>query len=148
MYTTSRACVWIPNEKLDENLYRIGYCIQIFRDLDTICKCSLFLGKSCDINKLIWSKWHLKQTAIFYFLQTMWLELQKCKDQCAFAIFLHQKRFTRRQYCKASERDIVHPTYLQPPARACIASSLDFWHSCFQWLSVNSCTSKSMSSPL
>ena len=36
------------------------------------------------------------------------------------------------KYCKASQRDIVHPTYLQPPARTCIASSLDFWHSCFQ----------------
>ena len=39
---------------------------------------------------------------------------------------------SRRQYCKASERDIVHPSYLQPPARTWIASTLDFWHSCFQ----------------
>ena len=39
---------------------------------------------------------------------------------------------SRRQYCKASERVIVHPTYLQPPERTCIASSLDFWNSCFQ----------------
>ena len=38
---------------------------------------------------------------------------------------------SRRQYCKASERDIVHPTYFQPPARTCIASSWDFWRSCF-----------------
>ena len=43
-----------------------------------------------------------------------------------------RKVSSRWQYCKASERNIVHPTYLQPPARTCIASSLDLWHSRFQ----------------
>ena len=51
MYTTSRAGVWIPCEKLDEKLKRFRYCIQIFRDLDTLSKCSVISEKSCDINR-------------------------------------------------------------------------------------------------
>ena len=38
---------------------------------------------------------------------------------------------SRGQYCKASQRDIVHTTYFQPPARTCIASSWDFWRFVF-----------------
>ena len=123
---------------------------QIFRDLDIISKYPVILGKSCDIKKLIWSKWHLKQTTKFYFLKecsTSYKSL-KCKEQinsfndtfyhwqpmdlmCPRHFSPPRNVLSHRQYCKASQRDIVHLTYLQPPAQTSIASSLDFWHSRF-----------------
>ena len=101
--------------------------------------------------KLIWSKWHLKQTTNFISFKecsTSYKSL-KCKEQINSLndtfyrwqpIDLMRHRhfspprdvLSRRQYCQVSERDIVYPTYLQPHARTCIASSLDFWHSRFQ----------------
>ena len=103
--------------------------------------------------KLIWSKWHLKQTTNFISFKecsTSYKSL-KCKEQInsfndTFNHWLQPmdlmrpRHFSpprnvlsrRRQCCKASERDTVHPTYLQPPTRTCIASSLDVWRSRFQ----------------
>ena len=61
---------WVSKD-MHENLRFTRTNVQISKDLDTISKCPLILKKSCDINKLILSKEHLKQATKFYFRQRM-----------------------------------------------------------------------------
>ena len=82
---------------------------------------------------------HINFCGIVYYLCQLWAQ-QLLAFKCDIMMkYRHPNlpklcsaTLSRGKYCKSSKRDIVHPTYWQPPARTWTASSLDFWHSCFQ----------------